>query len=571
MKTRFITRHYDPAAAARLQSEGFSRPLAQVLAGRRIVGRSEMETGLAGLIPPTALPHAAKAASMLADALEKGESVAVVGDYDCDGATASTVAYKGLRLLGFRPEKVSWFIPDRMSMGYGLPPVVVDALTEKYGRPDIILTVDNGMGSVEGVARANQLGIRVIVTDHHLPGEYLPAAACIVNPNGPDSAGAPGNLAGVGVIFYVLIALRAELRARGAFAAGQQPKLSRLLDLVALGTVADVVPLDRNNRILVAQGLKRLRSGTGSAGLTALYTLANQNKRDISQISVRDLGFTLAPRINAAGRIANMEIGIQCLLAGEENAAELASQLEDINDQRKALERSMQEEALDSLSDADIEHRMSLVLSHPDWHQGLVGLVASRVKERTHRPVIAFAPTKNGLLRGSGRSIPGLHLRYCLSRIDTMFPGLILRYGGHALAAGLTIRGDGLEQFRDAFEKVVSENISPELLTEDVVVDGALAPEEISFGLIREIDSVVWGQSFEAPLFANEFDIVSQTPLRSGEHLKATVSTAGQHFDAIFFRRSTPLPDRVKLAYRLDMNEWKGRKSLQLMIENAEE
>lgn len=239
MKTRFITRHYDPAAAARLQSEGFSRPLAQVLAGRRIVGKSEMDTGLAGLIPPTALPHAAEAASMLADALEKGESVAVVGDYDCDGATASTVAYQGLRLLGFRPEQVSWFIPDRMSMGYGLSPVVVDALTEKYGRPDIILTVDNGMGSVEGVARANQLGIRVIVTDHHLPGEYLPAAACIVNPNGPDGAGAPGNLAGVGVIFYVLIALRAELRARGAFAAGQQPKLSKLLDLVALGTVAD--------------------------------------------------------------------------------------------------------------------------------------------------------------------------------------------------------------------------------------------------------------------------------------------------------------------------------------------
>ena len=537
MKTRFITRHYDPAAAARLQSEGFSRPLAQVLAGRRIVGKSEMDTGLAGLIPPTALPHAAEAASMLADALEKGESVAVVGDYDCDGATASTVAYQGLRLLGFRPEKVSWFIPDRMSMGYGLSPVVVDALTEKYGRPDIILTVDNGMGSVEGVARANQLGIRVIVTDHHLPGEYLPAAACIVNPNGPDGAGAPGNLAGVGVIFYVLIALRAELRARGAFAAGQQPKLSKLLDLVALGTVADVVPLDRNNRILVAQGLKRLRSGRGSAGLTALYTLANQNKRDISQISVRDLGFTLAPRINAAGRIANMEIGIQCLLAGEANATELASQLEDINDQRKALERSMQEEALDSLSDADIEHRMSLVLSHPDWHQGLVGLVASRVKER----------------------------------IDTRFPGLILRYGGHALAAGLTIRGDGLEQFRDAFEKVVSENISPELLTEDIVVDGALAPEEISFGLIREIDSVVWGQSFEAPLFANEFDIVRQTPLRGGEHLKATVSTAGQHFDAIFFRHSTPLPGRVKLAYRLDVNEWMGRKSLQLMIENAEE
>lgn len=285
--------------------------------------------------------------------------------------------------------------------------MVVDALTEKYGRPDIILTVDNGMGSVEGVARANQLGIRVIVTDHHLPGEYLPAAACIVNPNGPDGrrcAGEPRRCR--------CDLLRPDRAPRGApgprrLCGRQQPKLSKLLDLVALGTVADVVPLDRNNRILVAQGLKRLRSGRGSAGLTALYTLANQNKRDISQISVRDLGFTLAPRINAAGRIANMEIGIQCLLAGEANATELASQLEDINDQRKALERSMQEEALDSLSDADIEHRMSLVLSHPDWHQGLVGLVASRVKERTHRPVIAFAPTKNGLLRGSRPLHPG--------------------------------------------------------------------------------------------------------------------------------------------------------------------
>ncbi len=571
MNTRFITRAYDPATSQRLQSEGFSRPLSQVLAGRKVLGREEMSTGLATLAPPSSLPHALEAATVLADALEEGKSIAIVGDYDCDGATASTVAYRGLGMLGFPASKLACFIPDRMEMGYGLSPAVVDAVCGKFGRPDLILTVDNGAGSFEGVARAKELGIGVIVTDHHLTGETLPDALCIVNPNGPDSAGAPRNLAGVGVIFYVLIALRSELRKRGRFDRSAQPKLAQLLDLVALGTVADVVPLDRNNRILVAQGLKRLREGAGSPGLAALFSLATQGRKDISQLSVRDLGFTLAPRINAAGRIATMDIGLECLLAGRDRAEELARNLEEINTERKAIERDMQEEAGRILRSSDLTSRPGLVLFSPNWHQGLVGLIASRVKEKVHRPVLAFAPIGRGLLRGSGRSIEGLHLRDALDFIAQSEPGIIVKFGGHALAAGLTIREDRLDDFRKSFEAVVRERLSPDALTEDILVDGALSPEEISFSLIREIDSVVWGQSFEAPLFANEFEVVRQQPLKGGEHLRARVSTGGETYEAVFFRRTSPLPGRVRLAYHPDVNEWMGRRTLQLTIEHAEE
>ncbi len=569
MKTRLITRSYDQTAACKLQSEGYSRPLAQVLAGRRVFDRSEMDTSLSGLLPPSVLPGTAEAAVMLAASLKNGRKIAIVGDYDCDGATASTVAYRGLQLLGFPAQNLSYFVPHRMDMGYGLSPEVVDAVCRRFGKPDLILTVDNGMGSVDGVRRAHELGIRVLVTDHHLAGSELPDADCIVNPNSPGAVGTPGNLAGVGVIFYVLIALRAELRRQGLYGE-TQPKLSSLLDLVALGTVADVVPLDRNNRILVSHGLKRLQSGRGAAGLSALFDTATLGRRPISQISVRDLGFTLAPRINAAGRLASMEIGIRCLLAGNGDAPELAQKLEEINQERKVREREMQEEAQRMTESEDIGSRLSLVLFSQNWHQGLVGLVASRMKESMHRPVIAFAPVGNGLLRGSGRSVAGLHLRYCLSRIDDEEPGILVKFGGHALAAGLTIRGDRLEDFRQAFERVVSENITQELLSEDVLVDGALAPEEISFGLIDEIGSIIWGQSFEPPLFANEFTVVHQMPLRGGEHLKAAVETAGQTFEAVFFRHSEPLPERVKLAYHPEVNEWMGRKSLQLIITHAE-
>ena len=543
---------------ALLKEAGYPSLLATVLAARGITTSEaaaealERETSLT--ISPMLMRDMDKAVARIQKALANDETIAVFGDYDVDGITSTVLLLDYLKNCG---AKCLRYIPRRIEDGYGLSKDAIQGLRDKGAT--LMITVDCGITGNEEIDFAASIGMDVVVTDHHECKENLPRAVAVVDPHRPDDAYPFKYLAGVGVALKLVLALGGPDRENALFA--------RYCTLAAIGTIADVMRMEGENRTIVSCGLAALNH-TDFVGIHALLKEAGLLGKPITSIQI---GFVLSPRINAAGRIANMEIGIQCLLAGEANATELASQLEDINDQRKALERSMQEEALDSLSDADIEHRMSLVLSHPDWHQGLVGLVASRVKERTHRPVIAFAPTKNGLLRGSGRSIPGLHLRYCLSRIDTMFPGLILRYGGHALAAGLTIRGDGLEQFRDAFEKVVSENISPELLTEDIVVDGALAPEEISFGLIREIDSVVWGQSFEAPLFANEFDIVRQTPLRGGEHLKATVSTAGQHFDAIFFRHSTPLPGRVKLAYRLDVNEWMGRKSLQLMIENAEE
>ena len=543
---------------ALLRSAGYPYLLSTVLAARGVTtaeaAAEALERDRSLSMSPMLMRDMDKAVARIQRAISQGETIAVFGDYDVDGITSTVLLMDYLKSCGVRCLR---HIPRRIEEGYGLSKEAIQGLRDQGAT--LMITVDCGITGNEEVDFAASIGLDVVITDHHECKEELPRALAVVDPHRSDCPYPFKHLAGVGVALKLVLALGGESREDALFA--------RYCTLAAIGTIADVMRMEGENRTIAFCGLEALPH-TDFVGVHALLKEAGLLGKPITSVQI---GFVLAPRINAAGRIANMEIGIQCLLAGEANATELASQLEDINDQRKALERSMQEEALDSLSDADIEHRMSLVLSHPDWHQGLVGLVASRVKERTHRPVIAFAPTKNGLLRGSGRSIPGLHLRYCLSRIDTMFPGLILRYGGHALAAGLTIRGDGLEQFRDAFEKVVSENISPELLTEDIVVDGALAPEEISFGLIREIDSVVWGQSFEAPLFANEFDIVRQTPLRGGEHLKATVSTAGQHFDAIFFRHSTPLPGRVKLAYRLDVNEWMGRKSLQLMIENAEE
>ena len=571
MKTRFVTRSYDPAVSARLEAEGYSRPLAQALAGRKVINRAEMDTAFSGLTPPAALPGVDKAAVMLADALEAKSKIVIVGDYDCDGATACAVAMKGLAMLGFARTSLAYFVPRRLDMGYGLSPVVVDAVCERFGRPDLIVTVDNGTASLEGVARAHELGIRVLVTDHHLAGHELPPAEGFVNPNAPPAPGNPTNLAGVGVFFYVLIALRAELRRRGAFPDGRGPNLATLLDLVALGTVADVVPLDRNNRILVHQGLARLRRGLGCPGLSALFSVATQDRRPLEQVSVKDLGFTLAPRINAAGRIATMDLGIDCLMAESGGAVLHAEKLEEINQQRKELELDMQNEALELLSEIDLQGRMSVVLYHEGWHQGLVGLVSSRIKERINRPVIAFADVGDGFLRGSGRSVEGVHLRDALERVSKTHPDVLVRFGGHALAAGLTIRKDALEEFAQAFEASVAQEASPESFAAELLVDGALAPEDFSFKLVHEIDSIVWGQGFEAPLFANTFRVVRQQLLRGGEHLRATVETGGVPLEAIFFRHGTYLPDTARIAFRPDINEWQGRRTLQLLIEAVED
>lgn len=572
-KTRFITRPYDPAVSTRLVAEGYSRPVAQALAGRNVISRSDMDTAFSALVSPKSLPGAERAAQLLADALMRGDRVAVVGDYDCDGATACTVALRGLTMIGFSPSRLCYFVPRRLDMGYGLSPVVVDTLCEENGKPDLIVTVDNGTTSFEGVARCRELGIRVIITDHHLTGRELPEADCFVNPSAPGSLGCPllRNLAGVGVFFYVLIALRSELRSRGLFSGRPEPNLASLLDLVALGTVADVVPLDRNNRILVAQGIRRLRAGRGSAGLGALFSLATQNRRPLSTLSVKDLGFALAPRINAAGRISSMDIGIECLLSGPDSAMGHAQRLEAINQQRKDIEQGMQAEAQELLEHMDLGSRKSLVLYHKNWHQGLVGLISSRIKEQVNRPVIAFADVGEGLLRGSGRSVPGLQLRDALESVNSTRPGMLLKFGGHALAAGLTIRKKALEDFSEAFEETVKAAAGQDTFTQEILVDGALSPEEFTFRLIHEIDSIVWGQNFEAPLFANTFHVVHQQLLRGGEHLRALVETGGQTLEAVFFRHGELLPETARLAFRPDVNEWQGRRTLQLLIENMEE
>ena len=563
--TRIITRPYDLRAAERLAQSGVLPLIARALAARGIGSPDDLEQSWAGLIPPAALDGAREAAERLAAAREKGERVTVVADYDCDGATACAVALRGLRMLGIEAD---YFVPDRVTHGYGLSPKVVDIVAERRPRPNLIVTVDNGISSVAAVEHAKALGIDVIVTDHHLPGPELPPAACIVNPNLVNSVFPSKALAGVGVIYYVLLALRALLRERGAYSKETQPRLDQLVDFVALGTVADVVKLDKNNRILVSQGLKRIRAGRTHPGIAALFSIAG---KDVLKAGVRDFGFAIGPRINAAGRLGTMENGIECLLAEDgERALSLAQSLNDINAERRELEVEMQQAAEAELARIDLEHRATVTLYDQSFNEGVVGLVAARIKEKTHRPVIAFAPTETpGELKGSGRSIPGIHLRDMLDLVSKSLPGAVLRFGGHAMAAGLSIAVGSEKEFAECFERVVRENCDASAFERVILTDGGLAPDEITERLCQEIDRQIWGQGFEAPLFANEFTVLNQTLLK-GAHLKLLVQLGRQRYDAIYFRRSEPLLEHAKLAYRPSINEFRGRRSLQLVVEGSE-
>ncbi len=562
--TRILSRAYDPHAAERLVRAGFLPPVARALAARGISEPSDLEQEWLGMIPPAELEGARAAAERLALARELGESVTIVADYDCDGATACAVGIRGLAMLGIR---ASFFVPDRVADGYGLTPKVVDIVAARTPRPDLIVTVDNGVSSAAAVERARELGIDVIITDHHLPGPELPRALAIVNPNLADSRFPSKNLAGVGVIYYVLLALRALLRERGLFDAKTQPRLDALSDFVALGTVADVVKLDKNNRILVSQGLRRIRSGRTHAGIEALFAIAG---KDIRQAGVRDFGFAVAPRINAAGRLGTMENGINCLLSDSSaQALAFAQGLNEINSERKELESEMQQTAEAALASVDIDRQATFSLYNPDFNEGVVGLVAARLKERIHRPVIAFAPTESGELKGSGRSIAGIHLRDMLDLVSKAVPGVILRFGGHAMAAGLSIRPDGFEAFRAAFEQTVRSHCDASVFERVVYTDGGLAPDEITESLCREIDEQIWGQGFEAPLFANEFAVLGQTVLRDA-HLKLSLGLGRQRFEAIFFRHREPLAAHAKIAYRPSINEYRGRRTVQLVVEAAE-
>ncbi len=562
--TTFVTRPYDPTAANVLTTAGYLPPVARALSARGIRSPEDLNEAWSGMLPPNLLTGIDLAAERLLAARNRGERVTIVADYDCDGATACAVGIRGLSALGL---SVDYFVPDRVRHGFGLTAAIVDLLAARPNPPQVILTVDNGISSADAVRHAATLGIDVVITDHHLPADDTPPAVAIVNPNQRGCGFPSKSLAGVGVIFYVLLALRARLRDEGAFTAQTQPRLNELVDLVALGTVADVVKLDKNNRILVSQGLKRIREGRTHPGIAALFNVA---RCSMGNASARDFGFRIGPRINAAGRLATMEYGIECLLTDDpDRARHYAEALNQINQERRELEEEMQHAADLAVAAADIEHVHALSLLDDSFNEGVVGLVASRIKEKVHRPTVAFARTAEGELKGSGRSIPGIHLRDMLDLVSKTEPGLILRFGGHAMAAGLTIQEKDYDRFARAFEAVVAEHADPAVFERNVLIDGGLAPDEISERLCQTLEHGIWGQGFEAPLFANDFRVVRQTVLKDA-HLKLSLELGGQRFEGIFFRRNAPLLTASRLAYRPTINEFNGRRLIQLLVEAVE-
>ena len=561
--TKVTTRSAPPRTVWQLEQQGLHPLLARLYAARGITDKSELDYELKSLIPPTALTHATDAAQLLADAIEAEAKMLIIGDYDCDGATATAVGMRALRALG---ADVDFLLPDRFKLGYGLSPGIVDVAAQQS--PDLIITVDNGIASLEGVARAQQHGIATLITDHHLPAETLPEADCIVNPNPPGCDFPSKCIAGVGVMFYVMLALRAELRERGYFAERPEPNFANLLDLVALGTVADVVKLDRNNRILVSQGLKRMRAGQMQPGIAALFKAAG---RDPKKATAMDLGFILGPRLNAAGRLADMRLGVECLLTDDASRAlQIAQELDTLNRERREIESGMQEQALVLLDSLDAnEASPGIALFDESWHEGVVGILASRIKDKLHRPVFAFAPGEGGIVKGSGRSIPGLHLRDALDLVAKRAPGLLIRFGGHAMAAGATVNAENFEKFKSLFAEVAGELLAPADLTRTLETDGNLEGGYISLETARLLENEIWGQGFPAPLFMDEFDVEQQRVLKE-KHLKLRLRKGDTRIDAIQFNFTTQPGNRTRLAYRLAINEYMGVESPQLMVEHLE-
>lgn len=544
--------------------------LTRIYAARGVAHAAELEKGLARLLPAHLLKGMDAAVQLLSQALERRQRILIVGDFDADGATASCVGVLGLRMLG--AAHVDYLVPNRFDYGYGLTPEIVAVALER--QPDLLVTVDNGISSLEGVAAAQAAGLKVLVTDHHLPGAQLPAADAIVNPNQPGCEFPSKALAGVGVMFYVLLALRAHLRSNGWFAQQniQEPNLAELLDLVALGSVADVVPLDANNRILVHQGLARIRAGRARPGLQAILNVA---RRDHRRLVSTDLGFIVGPRLNAAGRLDDISLGIECLLCEDaDGALWRAQQLEQLNQDRKHIEQSMQREALVQLKDLPLDNLpFGLCLFEPEWHQGVIGILASRMKERYHRPVIAFADAGGGLLKGSARSIPGLHIRDTLDAVAARFPELISKFGGHAMAAGLSLQAVHYEAFAKAFDAEVRRQLTADDLTERIYSDGCLAAHEFDLQLAQQLRHAgPWGQRFPEPLFHGDFKIISQR-LVGEKHLKLVLQSAqnAPALDAIAFNIDldvwpNPTIHHAQVAYTLDINEFRGNQSLQLMV-----
>lgn len=567
---KIVTRDIPPRAAWTLEQAGVHPLLARLYAARGVSSKEELDDGLARLLPPATMKGVTEAAVLLADSIARDRKLCIVADYDCDGATACAVGIRGLRMLGAK--HVSYLVPDRVVDGYGLTPPI--ARRVKDSGADLLITVDNGIASVEGVRTANELGLQVLVTDHHLPGPALPDAQVIVNPNQPGCDFESKSIAGVGVMFYVLLALRAELRQRGVFTAETQPKLDALLPIVALGTVADVVKLDPNNRRLVAQGLKRVRAGALPPGLAALFEVA---ARKAAVATTFDFGFALGPRINAAGRLADMTLGIELLLTDDPaRAAELARTLDGINRERREIEGEMREQALEiveSLYDPEDEPPPALCVYDPDFHEGVVGIVASRLKDKLHRPSFVFAasqaPGKEHELKGSGRSIPGFHLRDALDLVAKRYPGVLLRFGGHAMAAGCTIAEEHFEVFEQGLAEVAQEWLDAATLTRKLETDGALPVEYRRADMVDTLQREVWGQGFAPPTFSEEVEVLSQR-LVGEKHLALKLRHQGQPVDGIWFGRTEPLPPRVLLAFRLDADEWQGTRRVRFLVEGAE-
>ena len=561
--TRIVERPTTARTVWQLEQQGLHPLLARLYAARGVQDKAELDYELKSLLPPARLTHAEAAAALLADAIEADARLLIIGDYDCDGATATAVGLRALKSLG---AQVDFLLPDRFKLGYGLSPEIVDVAAQQS--PDLIITVDNGIASLEGVARAQEHGIATLITDHHLPGESLPAAECIVNPNQPGCDFPSKCIAGVGVMFYVMLALRAELRERGWFSERPEPNFADLLDLVALGTVADVVKLDRNNRILVSQGLKRMRAGRMQAGIAALFKAAG---RDPRRASAFDLGFLLGPRLNAAGRLADMRLGVECLTTDDPaRALQIAQELDTLNRERREIESEMQEQALFLLESINADDPApGIALFEETWHEGVVGILASRIKEKLHRPVFAFAPSEGGIIKGSGRSIPGLHLRDALDLVAKRHPGLLVRFGGHAMAAGATLRDGDFPRFQAAFAEVAGELLAPADLTRTLETDGPLESGYYSLDIARLLENEVWGQGFPAPLFIDEFEVEQQRVLKD-KHLKLRLRKGNARIDAIQFNYSKQPGARTRAAFRLAINEYMGVESPQLMLEYLE-
>lgn len=553
--------------------------LQRVYAARGVVDASQLTLSLKELLPYHSLKGMDDAVTLLVDVIQKQQNLLVVGDFDVDGATSTALVIRAMRSMG--AASVDYLVPNRFDFGYGLTPELVDVASQLPRKPDLILTVDNGIAAISGVDAAKACGIPVLVTDHHLPGETLPDAAAIVNPSQPDCDFPSKAACGCTVVFYLMLALRARLSALGHFEGGKAPNLATLLDLVALATVADVVPLDYNNRILVEQGLRRIRAGQTLVGIQALMQVAG---RDPGRAVASDFGFVVGPRLNAAGRLDDMGLGIECLLTDDpDRARDMAQQLDDLNRDRKQIEASMTADAQHFIDEFDTQQSLpvGLTLFHADWHQGVIGILASRIKEKVHRPVIAFARGDDGVLKGSGRSIPGLHLRDVLDLVDRRLPGALLKFGGHAMAAGMSLKEAQLDVFQQVFDQVCREQVSQQQLTRTLEVDGELANHELALDLAEQLRYAgPWGQGFPEPVFQGRFTLVQQR-IVGGRHLKLVLSpvsagtVAGSLIDGIWFNIDpSEWPNNhcqeVNLVYQLDINEFRGRRSVQLLIQHLD-